>query len=101
MADLDPGTEKRLFSLGVNNRILPPTRFVHKFTPQDDRIARSGGPYVERKLQFPEFLKELKEEKEKMESGEFKVCLPVSLGEHFTLYCPEIGDREPALTCIG
>jgi len=73
MVDIDPGMEKRLFSLGVNNRILPPTRFVHKFTPRDDRIARSGGPYVERKLQFPEFLEVLKVEKEKMENGEYKV----------------------------
>ncbi|KAF8427730.1 hypothetical protein EV426DRAFT_714637 [Tirmania nivea] len=93
MTDLDPGTEKRLFSLGVNNRILPPTRFVHKFTPQDDRIARSGGPYAERKLQFPEFLKVLKEEKEKMDNGEFKpkntlTALPLEIIYNICDYLP-------------
>ncbi|RPB23428.1 hypothetical protein L211DRAFT_849702 [Terfezia boudieri ATCC MYA-4762] len=106
MADLDPWTEKRLFSLGVNNRILPPTRFTHKFTPQDDRIARSGGPYVERKLQFPEFLKVLKEEQEKMESGEFKpkntlTTLPLEIIYNICDYLPassinalcRVGDR--------
>ena len=58
----------RAFTLGVNNRILPPTRMVPKFAnPLDDRIARRGGPYKDRTLRFPEFLALLK--KEELERG--------------------------------
>ncbi|KAI5795338.1 hypothetical protein DFH27DRAFT_654221 [Peziza echinospora] len=58
----------RAFTLGVNNRILPPTRMVPKFAnPLDDRIARRGGPYKDRTLRFPEFLALLN--KEEVERG--------------------------------
>lgn len=75
----DRGKEMRLVSLGVNNRILPPTRFAQKFTPQDDRIARTGGPYQDRKLRFPEFLKVLEEEGKKMERGAWRVSLALAI----------------------
>ena len=75
MADHGRGTEMRMVSLGVNNRILPPARFAQKFMPQDDRIARTGGPYQDRKLRFPEFLKVFGEEKKKIEEGVWKVSL--------------------------
>lgn len=85
MIDTDANTEQRLYSLGVNNRILPPTRFAHQYPLQDDRIARLGGPFVNRKLQFPKFLKVLEEEEERMAKGEYKVRMSVLSGScHIT-----------------
>ncbi|KAF8473203.1 hypothetical protein BDZ91DRAFT_845698 [Kalaharituber pfeilii] len=87
--------ERTIFSLGVNNRVLPPTRFSRKLPPQDDRLARYGGPYARRKLQMPKFLEVLKQQEEKWSKKEYtqKHTLASLVPELFYSVC-EYLDRD-------